>query len=250
MQFMPISRSELGSHDLAKVSSGNGELDRLLEGGFEAGTCVLIAGSTGTGKTILASKFAAAASQRGERVLYVNFEEGFSSYVRGMRSVGLDLDSPQDQGTLRILAALPEALGSEEHLLRLFRVIEDFDPAHLVFDAISACQRMGSEAIAFDFLVRLLNHCRSRGTTCIYLNQIEPDRSAHWISGVGISSLIDALMVLEQKWPDGSHVRRLLIIKHRGNRHSHDFHQFQITDHGIVIDERDAATRSNEKEPS
>jgi len=250
MQFMPISRSELNTRELSKISTGNGGLDRLFEGGFDGGTCILIAGSTGTGKSILASSFAVAASQRGERTLYVNFEEGIGSFVRGMRSVGLDLTTPQEQGTLRILSALPETLGSEEHLLRLFRIIEDFDPAHLVVDAISACQRMGSEAIAFDFLVRLLNHCRSRGITCLYLNQIEPDRSSHWISGVGISSLIDALMVLEQNWPEGSHVRQLLIIKHRGNRHSHDFHRFQIADDGIMIDERNALTRSREEEPS
>jgi len=250
MQLMPISRSELETHEQDQVSTGNSGLDLLLEGGYQSGTCILIAGSTGTGKSILASEFAVAATQRGERVLYVNFEEGLGSFIRGMRSAGLDLASPHEQGMLHILAALPEMLGSEEHLLRLFRIIEEFDPAHVVVDAISACQRMGSEAVAFDFLVRLLNHCRSRGVTCIYLNQVEPDRSSHWISGVGISSLIDALMVLEQKWPGGSHVRSLLIIKHRGNRHSHNYHSFRITDDGIVIDERDSVSSSGQKEPS
>jgi len=247
VKLMPISRSRLQTKDLGKVSTGNSELDTMLQGGFDRGTCVLVAGSTGTGKSILAAAFATAACERGERLLYVNFEEGMQSFVRAMRSPGFDLNAPQQDGKLQIVAELPEAMGSEEHLLRLFQHIEEFPPDHVVVDAISACQRLGSEEIAFDFVVRLLNHCRTRGITCVYLNQIEPDRSTHWISGVGISSLVDALIVLEQKWPGAEHLRRLLIIKHRGNRHSHGYRRFRITDQGIRIDENDAASQPVEE---
>ncbi len=97
-----------------------------------------------------------------------------------------------------------------------------FQGRHVFIDAISACQRMGSHEAAFDFLLRLLTYCKGRGTTCIYVNQTDPDHVVDRISGIGISSLIDALIVLRQEWnPAGDHRREALIVKIRGSSHSH-----------------------------
>jgi len=124
------------------------------------------------------------------------------------------------------------------------QTIESFDPQHIVLDSISACRRMGSEDAAFDFLVRLLNHAKAERRTCIYLNQIDSRAQAHQISGMGISSLTDALIVLEQDWHEASHCRRMLIVKLRGSRHSHQWNPFRITDEGLVfgdVEERSAS---------
>lgn len=238
--LMPITRSQLGRRIKGKVPTGIAKLDSLLEGGYLRSSCVLVGGSTGAGKTTIASQFALAACKRSERVLYVDFEESVDSLTSSMKSVGLDLQSAVDAGQLKVIATMPESAGVEEHLWYLFQAIDQFAPDHLVVDSISACNRMGSEEAAFDFLVRLLTHCRSTGTTCIYLNQTTPESASNSISGVGISSLVDALIVLEQDWPADEHRRRLLIIKSRGCRHSHAYHQFQITDHGIEIAETES----------
>lgn len=137
--------------------------------------------------------------------------------------------------------AMPESMGVEEHLWRIFQAIEACDPHHVIVDAISACRRMGSDDVAFDFLVRLLTHCKALGITCIYLNQTDPQHSIHYLSGIGISSLVDAMLVLEQDWPNDAHRRRLLIVKLRGSRHSHAPHRFHITDHGIRVNEAAAS---------
>lgn len=236
MALMPITRPQLGRKVEGKVSTGVAGLDSLLDGGLARGTCVLIGGTTGTGKTTIASSFATAACQRQERVLYVNFEESVESLTTSMKSSGFDLTSTLEEGCLNVIASMPESMGAEEHLWRLFQVFDDFAPEHLIVDAISACRRMGSQEVAFDFLVRLLTYCRSRGVTCIFLNQSGPGMSAHSISGVGVSSLVDTLIVLEQDWPSDMHRRRLLIVKSRGSRHSHVFHTFEITDDGIRVD--------------
>ena len=74
-----------------RVSSGLPRLDNMLHGGYYRGSNVLISGAPGTAKSTLAGLFAAAACERGERTLYVSFDEGAAQIVRNLRSVGIRL---------------------------------------------------------------------------------------------------------------------------------------------------------------
>jgi circadian clock protein KaiC len=236
--LMPISTIGLKrpASDPSRFETGVVGLDRLLDGGLYRGSSVLLGGPSGTGKTLLACTIAAAAARRGERVAYVTFEEGIEALQVAVRSAGIDLRPEVERGALHLLTAMPEAKGVEEHLWQLITMLEQFRPQHLVVDAISACARMGSEAAAFDFLIRLMTECKARGVTCIYLNQVDPGNLQE-ISGIGLSSLIDALLVLDQQWPaDDSHLRRMLIVKMRGSRHAHCWNLFRITDAGLEFE--------------
>jgi circadian clock protein KaiC len=240
--LMPVSSAELLQTPLgARMSSGSQTLDSMLGGGYRQGSSVLIAGPTGSGKTTLACTFAQAAGERGERTLYISFEEAEQGLLSAMESPGLDLSPLVEEGSLKILTAMPESMGVEEHLLRVLRVMDRFQPHHLVVDAISAADRMGSKAAAFDFLVRLLAACHERGLTCFYLNQTGRGRAVHHISGIGISSLIDTALVLDYVWRGDEMARSLLVLKTRGSWHSPARHWLRITDEGIAIDPPDAA---------
>lgn len=248
VELVPISSTQLRQQPLGPpFSTGNPRLDSLLRGGFRRAASILVAGSSGTGKTTLACSFAVAACQRGERVLYVSFEESQAALVNTMLSPGVDLRPALAAEQLRILTTMPEALGVEDHLMRILQAIDEFQPDHLVVEAISACWRMGSEHAAFDFLVRLIDTCKARGITSVYTNQIRNGGSGYSpdveeISGIGISSLTDTLLLLEQRWWQQEYTRRLLIIKARGSQHSHYFHSFTISAQGIFIDETPVGT--------
>jgi circadian clock protein KaiC len=238
IELMPVSTVHLQHQRLGPpISTGNGRLDELLGGGFRHAACILIGGFSGTGKTTLACTFAAAACERGERVIYISFEESAEALVSTMLSPSIDLQPALEAQQLVILTVMPESTGAEEHLLRIFQSIDSFQPDHLIVDAISACRRMGSERAAFDFLVRLTNTCKAKGITCIYTNQTGSSSSIEEISGIGISSLVDAMLLLEQRWVRDSYERRLLIIKARGSKHSHAFQPFTIDDDGIKFGE-------------
>lgn len=242
--LMPISAAELAQQVVGpKFPFGISELDSLLDGGFHRGASVLVAGATGTGKTVMASTMTVAAAERQERTLYVSFEESAQSLIGSVRSAGIELQPAIESGCLRILTAMPEAIGVEEHLWRVYQAIDELDAQHVVVDAISACRRMGTPQAALDFIVRLLSRCKQDGITCLYLNQVQIEDSVHKISGIGVSSLIDALVLLEQDWPNDEHRRRLLIVKSRGSKHSHAYHHFQITDDGIQISAPTSETR-------
>ena len=218
-----------------KVSSGQSQLDAVLAGGYRRGASILIAGTAGSGKTTMASVFAQAACRRGERVLYLNFEESAESMVGSMLSPGLALRPPIKTGTLVIRSYLPEAMGVEEHLFHALKALDEFQPQHLVVDSISACQRMGSEDAAFEYLMRLLNASKERGITCFYINQATGLDIVSEISGIGISSIIDTIVLLRHVPIGGVMKRELIVMKSRGSKHSEQFHEFRITDRGIDL---------------
>jgi circadian clock protein KaiC len=218
-----------------KVSSGQTRLDDVLAGGYKRGTSILIVGTAGAGKTTLACLFAQAACRRGERVLYLNFEESPESMVSNMLSPGLLLRPLVKTGRLVVQSYLPEAMGVEEHLFNALKALDELHPQHVVVDAISACQRMGSEHAAFEYLMRVLNACKERGITCIYLNQATGLDIVSEISGIGISSIIDTVVLLRQLPIGGAIKRQLIVMKSRGSKHSEQFHEFRITDRGIDL---------------
>jgi circadian clock protein KaiC len=216
-----------------RVSSGTAWLDGVLGGGFKRGTSILIAGTAGAGKTTMACVFAQAACLRRERVLYINFEESAESMASNMLSAGIALQPLLKAGTLAIQSYLPEAMGVEEHLFYSLKDVDRLKPHHVVVDAISACKRMGSEQAAFEYLMRVLNVCKERGITCIYINQTAGLDAAAEISGIGVSSLVDTIVLLHHLVSGRSMERQLTVMKARGSRHSDQTHAFRITEQGI-----------------
>jgi circadian clock protein KaiC len=236
--FLPVSSIALSQLPLGEiVSSGNGALDALLGGGYRRGTCLLIPGNPGAGKTTLASTAAQAAAARGERVLFLLFEESAEAVVANMLSPGIDLRPALQAGTLRFLAGMPEATGSEEHLFRALRAIETFQPQLVVVDALSSSLRMGAEQAAFEYAFRLLTACKERGITCLLTIQHAGGQgeAATALGTADLGSLVDTLVLLGFVTHNSSLHRTLLVQKARGMAPSHDCHAFRITDHGLEI---------------
>lgn len=233
--MVPVSKAELTHQPLgSKVSSGLPGLDAMLNGGIRRASCVLLAGTSGTGKTTLATTFTQAACKRGEKVLFLSFEESQEALVAGMSSAGVDLRPALRAGKLKVQTALPEALGSDEHLIRALGAIGSFKPDHVIVDAISACIRMGSEHAAFDYVMRMVGVVKERGITCILVNQITGVLGEEEeLSGIGFSSVVDAVIQLRFIETDQEIDRQMLIVKSRGSAHSNRRHPFFICDQGI-----------------
>jgi len=219
-----------------RISSGNPSLDAFLGGGYQAGTCILISGPAGSGKTSVACTFACAACKEGHKVLYVNYEESQEGMLIGMLSIGIDLRPAIEDSAFQVVSIMPESMGTEEHLFHLMMTIKRFEPEHLVIDAVSACERIGGKLAAFDFVVRIIDACKTKGITVLLINQLSNATQEHDVSGMGISSIIDTIIKLDYKFTDSEMIRNLLVMKSRGTRHSHKFHSFVLTDQGIRID--------------
>ena len=234
--IVPVSTVGLRHKPLGeRISTGLARLDDFLGGGYRKAACILIAGLPGTGKTLLASTFTRGACTRGEKVLYIGYEESQDAIIGNMGNAGVFLKQFVESGLLLYHNIMPEALGAEEHLIRVFNLIETHHPQHLVVDAISACRRMGGPQAAFDFLVRLLNKCKELGITVLLVNQISGASSYVEISDNDISSIIDTVIFMQYVEGAGEVNRIFSVLKSRGSGHSNQKQEYIITDEGIDI---------------
>ena len=224
-----LIHKELGEH----ISSGNSDLDILLGGGFRRASCALIAGLPGAGKTILASTFTNACCARGEKVLYIGFEESERAIIGNVKSVGILLEQFTKNKTLSFISRFPEEMGAEEHFILLKNKIEEFNPQHIIIDAISATERMGGKQASYEYLMRVLNLCKSLGITTLLLNQLSGATGFVEISGIDISSIVDTALFLSYVEFSGETNRLIDILKSRGSKHSNQKREYEISDKGI-----------------
>lgn len=236
IQTIPITSIELKHKPFtSRFSTGLPRLDRLLDGGIYRASCSLIAGEPGTGKTLLTSTIIQAACRRGEKAVYVSFEESERAIINNVRNAGIELEPYVKSDLLHFLTAMPEATGAEEHLLNLINEINSFKPHHVVIDAISACQRMGGNQAAYEYLMRALNLLKERGITIILVNQTAGSKQQLELSGIGISSMIDTVIFLSYVHGEGETNRTIQVLKSRGSAHSNQIREAVVTDHGIEI---------------
>jgi circadian clock protein KaiC len=233
---LPVT--SLGLHHLAsseRISTGVPRLDTMLGGdGVYRGTTVLVSGTAGSGKTSLAAHFANATCERGERCLYLAFEESPSQLVRNMRSVAVDLGRWVDDERLRIHASRPTAHGLEMHLAGIHKLVRDFQPQVVILDPITSLVHAGAASAASATLLRVVDFLKSEGITALFTSLTSGGDDLEQTE-VGVSSLVDTWLLLRSIELNGERNRGLYVLKSRGMAHSNQIREFVLGEHGVEL---------------
>src|SRR6202790_3868197 len=146
ISIWPITSVQLEHKaSLEHIPTGIERLDTMLGGkGFYRGSSILLSGTAGTGKTSVAATFADSTCRRGERCLYISFEESPSQIMRNMSTIGLDLQQWVNKGRLRLNTVRPFSHGLETHLARKIQFITKFSPQVVIIDPISGLDTTGT----------------------------------------------------------------------------------------------------------
>lgn len=220
---------------LERIATGIPRLDAMLGGpGFFRGSSILLTGTPGTGKTIVAAIFAHAAAKRGEKVLFFSFEESPNQIIRNMTSIGLRLDTLVKQELLLIHSARPSLYGLEMHLTTMFKVISTFQPQIVVIDPITSLMEAGTHAECKGMVTRLIDYLKERMITTLITSLTYGDRVLQQ-SEASMSSLMDSWLLLQDLEGNGERNRVLFVLKARGMAHSNQIREFLISDRGIDL---------------
>ncbi len=235
---LPVT--ELGlNHESSneRITSGVPQLDEMLGGkGYYRGSSILVSGSAGTGKTSLAAHFALATCKRGERCLYLAFEESPSQLMRNMRSIGVNLEAYRRNGLLQIHASRPTLLGLEAHLVQIHKAVTDFAPTTVIVDPISNFVSGGTAADAQKMLLRLIDFLKTKQITAMFTH-LTSGGGVVEATDMGVSSLIDTWLLVRDIEVGGERNRGLYVIKSRGMAHSNQVREFLITSRGVSLQE-------------
>ncbi len=238
ISVLPVSSMSLDHKALKeRISTGIPRLDAMLDGqGYFRGSTVLVSGTAGSGKTSIANFFANAACARGERCIYLAFEESRSQILRNMTSLGLDLEQWTKSGLLQYHASRPSVYGLEMHLVKIHKLIREFRPSVVIIDPVTNLGAMGSNSEVSSMLIRLLDYLKGEGITALFTSLTSGDSGTDMeLTDVGVSSLIDTWLLLRDIENNGERNRGMYIIKSRGMSHSNQIREFVLSSSGIDL---------------
>ncbi|WP_439697230.1 circadian clock protein KaiC [Mucilaginibacter sp. AW1-7] len=236
ISVLPVTSLKLGKDvSSQRVSSGIPALDNMLGGrGFFKGSSVLVSGTAGTGKTSIAAYFANETCNSGNRCLYFAFEESPKQIIRNMKSINVDMQKHIDNNLLQFYASRPTLYGLEMHLVAIYKLIKKFKPAAVVLDPITNLITVGSVSEVKSMLIRLIDFLQEEQITVMFtaltLNTIISDQTDE-----GVSSLVDAWLLVRDIEYNGERNRGMYIMKSRGMKHSNQVREFVITDNGLDL---------------
>ena len=218
-----------------RVPTGVPRLDTMLDGGYYRGSGVLISGAPGTSKTTLSAAFVEASCERGERALYVSFDEAAQQLIRNLRSVGVELGRHVDSGLLCMHSIRTEARSAEEHLVDIRNRIRDHRPRTLVLDPISALAKTGGHVAAVHASLLVLDLAKSLWITVICTSLVASDDAIAETTSTQISTIADTWIHLSYVVHGGERNRALTIVKSRGMKHSNQVRELILSSEGITL---------------
>eukprot|EP01098_Paradermamoeba_levis_P000995 TRINITY_DN11117_c0_g1_i1.p1 TRINITY_DN11117_c0_g1~~TRINITY_DN11117_c0_g1_i1.p1 ORF type:complete len:288 (+),score=10.09 TRINITY_DN11117_c0_g1_i1:124-864(+) len=151
-----------------------------------------------------------------------------------MRSINVDLQSHIDNGLLVFSASRPTLNGLEMHLLSITKLVEKFDPEVIVLDPISNLITVGSTSEVKSLLTRLIDYLQSKQITVMFTALAFNDNKTEQ-TDEGISSLVDAWLLVRDIESNGERNRGLYVMKSRGMKHSTQVREFVISDEGLKL---------------
>jgi circadian clock protein KaiC len=217
------------------LSSGNPCLDKLLGGGLERGTNVLLTGAAGVGKSSLALTYALAATERGDHAVYYAFDEGRGTMEARATTLGLRLGPALDSKRLRLQQVDPAELSPGGFAAQVRRSVEADAAKVIVIDSLNGyLNAMPDGRFLILQMHELLSYLGQQGVLTILV------LAQHGLVGpmdtpLDMSYLSDAVVMLRY-FEHGGRVRRALsVVKKRSGNHEHAIREFQLTSKGIEV---------------
>lgn len=210
-------------------------LDELLQGGFPGGTCTVVAGGAGTGKTILGFQFLVegAISHR-EKGVYLSLEEHPDQIINNSGGFTWNLGEIVREGWINIFHSPPVDLNIDEIILRLGGMVKESGASRVVVDSLPALvANISDSSLIREKIFCLFNYLSSLGcTTLILSNLSEKDENGRF--GVD-ESLANGTIFLKSTMERNRRIRYVEIYKMRGIKYVTGNHLMEIGRNGVQV---------------
>lgn len=227
-------RDDPGQQSL--LLSGSSEMDKLLGGGLQSGTSLLITGPAGTGKSVLATQYACAAVTRGERVQFFLFDERLSTFRLRGEGLGLDIDAPATDGRLRLRQVEPTELSPGEFANQVMCAVEQEGVQLIVIDSLNGyLQSMPEERLLPIQVHELLSYLSTKGVTCIMTLVQRGIFGSPVDEAAEISYLADTVVLLRYFEVMGSVRQAVSVVKKRSGDHERTIRESRVQRGGLHV---------------
>ena len=217
--------------------SGVADLDALMSGGPLRGTCTLLTGPAGSGKSTIALQYVHAACVRGEACVIYEFDERVGTLLTRAMALGLDLQAQMDAGLLEIRQVDPAELSPGEFVAAVRGQVEGRGVRLVVVDSINGyLLSMPQEQQLVLQLHELLSYLNQQGVVTFLVN---PQSGLVGVmqNAVDVSYLADAVLLLRFFEADGRIRKAICCTKNRSGAHEDAIRELRIDAGGIRVGE-------------
>lgn len=225
-----------------KIKTGIEGLDSLLGGGIPQGHSVLLAGSCGTGKTILSQEFLFTGAKEGENGIYITLSESRDKMIRNMEEFNFFDTDIVESNKIKIVDMTQDArLMNLEPLTvngimnMITSIIRDSKAERVVIDSITAiCNILSDDKSIRELLFELGLQLQYLDCTTIFISEIPPMKFQYSVFGIE-EFISDGVILLSEFEDKGDLIRTLQVVKMRGVGHARNRQIMQITKEGIEL---------------
>jgi circadian clock protein KaiC len=215
-----------------RIPIGVAGVDELMHGGLPQGHTMLVSGPTGSGKTILATRFLQAGAAEGQKGVALFFEKGTA------RLRNAELAEMVRKGDVTVIESRSLSLSVEELMDEMCVAIDTTGATRVVIDSLSEIGLYLAPEVRADLRVavfRTLTALAKRGVSAMVTVGMEDDYTRLSFSPDELCFLTDAVLSLRYVEYDGALHKFMTVVKVRGVDHSTDLREYTITAGGIEV---------------
>ncbi len=216
----PVELAQVKPEAQPRITTGCGEMDRVLGGGLVPGSLILFAGEPGVGKSTLLLQIAEAVAASGAKVLYVSGEESEQQIKLRAQRLGL-----KGRGVF----LLPETAVEQ-----VIQSLEETRPGLVVVDSIQtlssadASSSPGSPTQVRDCALQLMQWAKGQRAPVLLAGHVTKDGN---VAGPRVlEHMVDAVLYLEGE--NQGALRLLRSVKNRFGS-THEVAMFQMSGEGL-----------------
>jgi circadian clock protein KaiC len=221
-----------------RLPTGIPNLDQMMGGGFEDNSTNLVMGTSGSGKSIFATQFLMEGIKKGEKGLYVTFEETKSEFYHNMKKFGWNLEDYEKKGMFSLLEYTPEKVKTmlDEGGGAIENIIVKNKVKRIVIDSITSFVLLfNNELEKREASLALFNMIGKWSCTSVLTYEGGKDEKADTRALEFESDSVISLYFLRNK---SERKHYLEILKMRGTKHSNKIYSFSISQKGISLDKK------------
>lgn len=229
-----IAATHRALHSTAEVRSGLAELDTLLGGGIDRGTSTVLLGPAGTGKSTIASLFVATAALRGEKSVFLCFDESPTNLLIRTTGLGIPLQQHVEAGLVKLHPVDPGEFSPGELAHRMREQVEE-GCRIVVIDSLNGyISAMPEERFLTAHLHELLAFLSEKGVaTLVTLAQHGFFHVSD--SPINISYVADTVMLFRYFEAAGEVRQALSVVKKRTGNHERTIRELQLQPGGVRL---------------
>jgi circadian clock protein KaiC len=215
-----------------RVSSGIPALDMMLDDGYWPGAATLVAGPTGSGKTLLGLHFIVSGARRGEPGIIATLQENPTQLQRIAEGFGWSLA----EDGIGLLSRSPVDLYIDQWVYELLAAIEGTGARRVLIDSLGDLAfAAGEEARYREYLYSLVQRCSRMGVSLLLTLELPDLFQVTRLSELGVSHVSDNVVLLQYLRQPTAIRRTLTVIKTRASLHQPQIREFTITPDGITL---------------